>query len=86
MSPSKFISSVTPVHSAIEILLCVTDQSLHILDPKINWALTDSQQDVSSSVALTSHMIQPKKYLVFRPHAADTLILQVRNVILELVF
>ena len=64
MSPSKFISSVPPRKRTF------TDGSLPLRDrpesplgprppPKVNRARSDAQQDVSSSVALTSH-IRPK--------------------------
>jgi hypothetical protein len=67
MSPSKFISSVPSVMPRKRTF---TDGSLPLRDrpdsplgprppPKINRARTDAQQDVSSPVALTSH-IRPK--------------------------
>ena len=67
MSPSKVISSVPPVMPRKRTF---TDGSLPLRDrpesplgprppPKINRARTDSQQDVPSSVPLTSH-IRPK--------------------------
>ena len=67
MVPSKFISSIPPVMPRKRT---ITDGSLPLRDrpesplgprppPKINRARTDVQQDVSSSVGLTSH-IRPK--------------------------
>ena len=70
MSPSKFISSVPPVMPRKRTF---TDGSLPLRDrpesplgprppPNANRARTDATQDVSSSVALTSH-IRPKSSL-----------------------
>ena len=67
MSPSKFISSVPPIMPRKRTF---TDGSLPLRDrpesplgprppPKVNRARSDAQQDVPSSVALTSH-IRPK--------------------------